>query len=145
MTYKLFSTAANFRALRELCGITQQHAADAMEVQIRTVKRWEKGETPVPDDALEWLRQCAVEHTLGVRTELGEIMAMAEPGEAICLTYYRTQEQADLEAEIQGCEAGPYQFVNAVRRSVGERLTDMGYLVSYKYPDEERSEVKRVD
>ena len=28
---------------------------------------------------------------------------------------------------------------------VGERLTDMGYLVSFKYPDEERREVKRVD
>lgn len=145
MAYKLFNTAANFRALRELCGITQQHAADAMNVQIRTVKRWEKGETPVPDDALAWMRECAVEHTLGVRTELGEIMAKAEPGEAICLTYYRTQEQADIDAEMQGCDAGPYQFVNAVRRSVGERLTDMGYLVSFKYPDEERREVRLVD
>ena len=64
---------------------------------------------------------------------------------AVRLTYYRTQEQADMDAEVMGCEAGPYQFVNAVRRSVGERLTDMGYLVSFKYPDEERSEVKRVD
>lgn len=27
----------------------------------------------------------------------------------------------------------------------GERLTDMGYLVSFKYPDDERVEVKRVD
>lgn len=140
----LFNTSANFRALREICGVTQQQVADAMGVQIRTVKRWEKGETPLPDDALAWMRECATEHTLGVRTELGEIMAKAEPGEAICLTYYRTQEQADLEAEIRGVEAGPYQFINAVYRSVGERLTDMGYLVSFKYPDEERVEVKRV-
>ena len=139
----LFNTSANFRALREICGVTQQQVADAMGVQIRTVKRWEKGETPLPDDALAWMRECATEHTLGVRTELGEIMAEAEPGEAICLTYYRTQEQADMDAELQGVEAGPYQFINAVYRSVGERLTDMGYLVSFKYPDEERVEVKR--
>lgn len=143
MAYKLFNTAANFRAMREMCGITQQQVAEVMEVQIRTVKRWEKGETPVPEDALEWMRECATEHTLGVRTELGGFMADAEPGEAVCLTYYRTQEQADMDAEVMGCEAGPYQFVNAVRRSVGERLTDMGYLVSFKYPDEERVEVKR--
>ena len=139
----LFNTAANFRALREICGVTQQQAADAMGVRVMTVKRWEKGETPLPDDALAWMRECATEHTLGVRTELGEIMAKAEPGEAICLTYYRTQEQAGLEAELRGAEAGPYQFINAVYRSVGERLTDMGYLVSFKYPDEERVEVKR--
>lgn len=144
MEYKIFNTAANFRALREICGVTQQQVADAMGVRVMTVKRWEKGETPVPDDALAWMRECAVEHTLGVRTELGEIMADAEPGEAVCLTYYRTQEQADMDAEVMGCDAGPYQFVNAVRRSVGERLTDMGYLVSFKYPDEERKEVKRL-
>ena len=141
--HKLFNTAANFRALREICGVSQQQVADAMDVRVMTVKRWEKGETPVPDDALEWMRECAAEHTLGVRTELGGLMADAEPGEAVCLTYYRTQEQADMDAEVMGCEAGPYQFVNAVRRSVGERLPDMGYLVSFKYPDEERVEVKR--
>ena len=145
MGSKLFNTAANFRVMREICGITQQQAADAMGVRILTVKRWEKGETPLPDRALAWMRECAVEHTLGVRTELGEIMAKAGPGEAICLTYYRTQEQADMDAELHGAEAGPYQFINAVYRSVGERLTDMGYLVSFKYPDEERREVKRAD
>lgn len=145
MAYKLFSTAANFRALRELCGITQQHAADAMEVQIRTVKRWEKGETPVPDDALEWLRQCAVEHTQAVRDEVARMAACAEPPAALCLTYYRTQSQVDAEAEMWGGESLPVGFVNAIYRSVGERLTEMGYLVSYKYPDEERSEVKRVE
>lgn len=141
---KLFNTAANFRAMREICGVTQQQVADVLGVQIRTVKRWEKGEAPAPDDALAWLRECAVEHTLGVRTEVGEIMASAEQGEAICLTYYRTQGQADMDAELSGEKAGPYQFVNAVRRSVGERLTDMGYLVSFRYPDEERAEVKRL-
>lgn len=143
MAYKLFNTAANFRAMREMCGITQQQVAEVMEVQIRTVKRWEKGETPVPDDALEWMRECAVEHTLGVRSEVARLTDGVPVGTALCLTYYRTQEQADLEAEIQGENAGPYQFVNAVYRSVGERLTDMGYLVSFKYPDEERVEVKR--
>lgn len=140
----LFNTAANFRALREVCGVSQQQVADAMDVRSITVKRWEKGETPVPDDALAWMRACAGEHTLGVRTEVGEIIAAAEPGEAVCLTYYRTQQQADMDAEVTGCEAGPFQFVNAVRRSVGERLIDMGYLVSFRYPDEERVEVKRA-
>lgn len=33
MAYKLFNTAANFRALRGLCGITQQHVADALDAR----------------------------------------------------------------------------------------------------------------
>ncbi len=144
MGYRLFNTAANFRALRELCGITQQQAADAMNVQIRTVKRWEKGETPVPDDALAWLRRCAVDHTKSVRDEISRMAEGVRPGEVLCLPYYRTQDQVDAEAEMWGIEALPFGFVNAIYRSVAERLTDMGYLVSFKYPDEERSEVKRV-
>ena len=142
-TMQLFNTAANFRAMREICGVTQQQVADALGVRVLAVKRWEKGERPIPDDALEWMRSAAVEHTDGVRTEAGEVMANAEPGEAVCLEYYRTQEQCDMAAELAGTEAGPYQFVNAVRRSAAERLVDMGYLVSFAYPDEERTEIRR--
>lgn len=142
-TMRLFNTAANFRAMREICGVTQQQVADAMDVRVLTVKRWEKSEAAVPEDALEWMRSAAVEHTDGVRTEVGEVMASAEPGESVCLEYYRTQEQCDMAAALTGSDAGPYQFVNAVRRSAAERLVDMGYLVSFAYPDEERVEVRR--
>ena len=135
MEYELFNTAANFRALRELCGVTQQQVADAMGVQIRTVKRWEKGVTPVPDDALAWLRERVIGHTQSVRSEVARMALCAEPPAALCLTYYRTQEQTDAEAELWGGESLPIGFVNAIYGSVGERLTDMGYLVSFKYPD----------
>lgn len=135
MEYELFNTAANFRALRELCGVTQQQVADAMGVQIRTVKRWEKGVTPVPDDALAWLRERVIGHTQSVRSEVARMASCAEPPAALCLTYYRTQEQTDAEAELWGGESLPIGFVNAIYGLVGERLTDMGYLVSFKYPD----------
>lgn len=140
---QLFNTAANFRALREICGVTQQQVADVLGVSVLTVKKWEKGVNRVPGDALSFIREAAAEHTRAVRTEVAEAASSAQPGSALCLTYYRTQEQADLEAGLAGGTAGPYQFLNAVRRSVGERLIDMGYLVSFKYPDEERIEAKR--
>lgn len=141
---QLFNTAANYRALREICGVTQQQVADVLGVSVLTVKKWEKGVNRVPDDALAFIREAAAEHTQAVRAEVAEAASSAQPGSALCLTYYRTQEQADLEAELAGETAGPYQFLNAVRRSVGERLIDMGYLVSFKYPDEERLEAKRL-
>lgn len=130
------NTTANFRALRELCGITQQQAADACGVRVLTVKRWERGDAPVPDDAMAWLMECVAEHDRGVADELGEIMANIPEGAEICLTYYRTQEQADLAAYPEA--AGPFGFLNAVYRSVAERLVAMGYKVSFSYPDEER-------
>lgn len=129
-------TTANFRALRELCGITQQQAADACGVRVLTVKRWERGDAPVPDDAMAWLMECVAEHDRGVANELGEIMANLPEGAEVCLTYYRTQEQADAEAYHE--QAGPHGFLNAVTRSTAEHLVAMGYRVSFSYPDEER-------
>lgn len=129
-------TTANFRALRELCGVTQQHAADALGVRALTVKRWEKGETPIPGDAMEWLMGCVEEHDAGVVENLGRLLAALPADGEACLTYYRTQDQADSEAHPE--QAGPYGFLNAVTRSTAERLVAMGYRVSFSYPDEER-------
>ena len=127
-------TTANFRALRELCGITQQQAADDLGVRVRTVKRWESGEVPAPDDAVRYIADAAADHTRAVRERVGEIAARADPGaDEVCLQYYRTQAQADLAGDTD-----PYQFSNAVTRSIAERLEAMGYRVSFSYPDEER-------
>lgn len=129
-------TTANFRALREMCGVTQQQAADALGVRVLTVKRWEKGETPIPDDAMGWLMECVAEHDAGVSESLGRILAALPAGGEVCMTYYRTQEQADAEAYPE--QAGPYGFLNSITRSTAERLVAMGHRVSFSYPDEER-------
>lgn len=128
-------TTANFRALREICGVTQQQAADELGVRALTVKRWEKGEPRVPDDAMKWLIELVAEHDERVEENVGRMMASKQTGE-ICMVYYRTQEQADVEAYPE--QAEPYGFLNAVTRSTAERLMAMGYSVSFSYPDEER-------
>lgn len=129
-------TTANFRALREMCGVTQQQAADALGVRALTVKRWEKGYTSIPGDAMAWLMGCVEEHDAGVAENLGRILAALPAGGEASMPYYRTQEQADAEAYPE--QAGPHGFLNAVTRSTAERLMAMGYRVSFSYPDEER-------
>lgn len=129
-------TTANFRALRELCGVTQQQAADALGMRALTVKRWEKGDTPIPGDAMAWLMGCVEEHDAGVAENLGRILAALPAGGDVSMTYYRTQEQADADAYPE--QAGPYGFLNSITRSTAERLVAMGYRVSFSYPDEER-------
>ena len=138
---KTVMSAADFRALREVCGVTQQQVAEAMGVRVRAVKRWESGEVKLPQDAIGWMRRAACAHTEDVRVEVEESVREVPDGAAVCLPYYRTQEQVDLAAEAQGVEPGPYQYINAVYRSVGERLIGLGYKVSFRYPDEERPPV----
>ena len=127
--------AARFRAIRETCGVSQAQVARAMGVREITVRRWESGRTPVPPDAGEWLLEAAEEHQRGV-DEAVERIAGLPKGSTVAMTYYRSQEQADIEAGPG--EAGPYAFLNAITRSAAERLAQMGYSIDYAYPDEER-------
>lgn len=129
-------TTANAKAIRELCGVTQQAMADALGVRTMTVKRWEKGEPPIPDDALAWLMEAASEHDRGVEEAVSSVLASAGAGDEVCMTYYRSQEQADAAALPE--KATDYRFANAVTRSAAERLKAYGYRVSFTYPGEER-------
>lgn len=130
-------TTASFRALREMCGVTQQQVADRLGVRVVTIKRWERGDSPVPEDAMALIMSAMAEHDAGVADDLARILASAEPGAEICMPYYRSQAQADLDCD-PGETAGPYNFLNAITRSTAERLVAMGYRVSFSYPDEER-------
>lgn len=44
-------TSAEFRTLTESLGLTAEAAARLLGVQPRTIRRWQAGEWPVPDDA----------------------------------------------------------------------------------------------
>ncbi len=136
-------SAANVRAMREICGITQQQMADALGVRALAVKRWESGEREAPQDALDWLSEALREHDAAVAELVGGVVAQVPSGVECVLDYYRTQEQA--EAVANGGECAPHQFLDAVARSAAERLTFLGYRVSFAYPDEERRYHYEVD
>lgn len=128
--------AASFKAYREICGITQQQAADSCCVALITIKKWEKGERSVPDDAASWIVDRYGEH-LALVDDIVSRSADLPEGSRVAVSYYRNQEQADIERPDAG-ERLPYQFCNAASRSAAEVLADMGMVVSFAYPDEER-------
>lgn len=123
-------TPAGFKALREICGITQQQAADALDVRVLTVKRWESGYTRIPADALEWIVAAAQDHDDAVAETVAKVREEIEPGGLVILPYYRTQEQLDAALD----DAAPYQFANAVSRAAGEMLKGE-YTVTFAYPE----------
>lgn len=128
------SKKAWMRAAREICGITHSDLACEADVSERTVRRWEKpGEYEPPQDVVEWLTMALEDHRKAVNKSVEEITSKAKPGSRILLNWYRDQEQRDYE----GGTDSPYTFDNAITRSIAEKLVDMGYIVEFKFPDEE--------
>lgn len=124
-------TKADFRALRELLGLTQQDVADAAGVNVSTAKRWEKpGYFTPPDDVWAWLEDCERLH--GEVVDAAVSAAVARGRGPVQITYYRSQEQYD----AAGSDDGPYGVANANARMVASRLRALGYEVDFAYPDD---------
>ena len=124
---------ANFRAIREMCGLSQQDVANAADVRVLSVKRWENPSHPAepPDDVWKWLRACLA--TQADTVDAAVSAAMANPGAGVQVTYYRSQEQYDL----LGRDPGPYGMANANTRLAAHRIMALGRDVSFSYPDDD--------
>lgn len=129
---------ADFRALREQTGYSQQALADALDVNIRTVKRWEhEADASVPPaDAWELLeagldvqRQMA---TYAVSVAREQEAALGAKPEAIQLTYYRDQAMFDR----YGRDEGYFGIANANSRAAASELICEGFMVELRYPTE---------
>lgn len=136
---KTVRTKAALKALRETVGMMQRDLAEELDVDVRSVKRWESPATEgyhAPDDAwlvLENARETQrqqVAYALKVVREQEE--AQGHAPSAIALTYYRDQEQYD----ACGRDSGPYGVANANARAVADALEREGYQVEWHYPDE---------
>ena len=131
------SNKAQFRALREACGISQAVAAEELDVDIRTVKRWEgpNARWIVPDDAMAYVVDAHDEHMRAVSVSVDaarKSLDQAPEGAVreVRLTYYRTQEEYD----ACGRDVGYFGIVNARSRAIGEQLEADGVQVRYAFP-----------
>lgn len=129
-----------FKALRERVGMTQQDVADALDVRVRSVKRWEHESMPeyyAPDKAYELL-ESALETQ---RAAVAQCISVAEEQEreqgsdssVVRITYYRDQAMCDQYGRDEGC----FGMVNANARAVAQALERLGYTVEFRYPTED--------
>ena len=136
---KTVRNKAALKALRETVGMMQRDLAEELDVDVRSVKRWESPATEgyhapadawyVLENARETQRQ-QVAYALKVVREQADDLGQAPS--AVALTYYRDQEQYD----ACGRDSGPYGVANANARAVADALEREGYQVEWRYPDE---------
>ena len=129
-------TKADFKALRDALGLSQQDVADACEVRLTTVKRWERPGFPEPpEDAWEYLGSESERHDDMVESSIGKVHDLVDEygtSFVVSMTYYRDQPQYD----ALGRDPGTFTFANSVAREVALRLADEGIEVEFRYPDD---------
>lgn len=130
---------ADFKARREQLGLTQQDVAQALTVNVKTVKNWENPRQTryrISDAAWEYLDRAADMQAQQVAYARSVIEAQSEAlaGNTVVvpITYYRDQATYDRF----GREAGPFGQANANARAIAGELERMGIQVEFRYPND---------
>lgn len=137
-------TKANFRALREIVGMSQQDMASAMRCGLRSVKRWEDPNAPywAPDPA--W---AILEERYAIQQQMCDYaVAQCERVEeehgrapkSVPVVYYRDQREYD----EHGRDAGLVTVANANARAVFAELVAEGYDAQFVYPVPETEDTR---
>lgn len=130
-------TKADFRAMRERLGLTQQNIADMAGVTVLSVKKWEKlSGNPIPLDVQYLLLSLEERFESGVDAMLADFpSAVGDRGgdsATVEIIYFRSQE----DYNKSGRDEGPYGYVNAMSREIARSLEERGVPVRFIYPEE---------
>lgn len=128
-------TKANFRAAREIVGLSQADLAELVGVSTQAVKRWEHPDGPQPPaDAWELLMAWLRLHREAVDAMADVVDGARMEGHGrVTLPYYRSQAEYD----AMGRDPGPFGVVNARARALWSILDEPGVLdVEFIAPDE---------
>lgn len=129
--------APTLRATREMVGMSVRRLAQLADVQERTIKRWESGTTPVPDDVAQIVSDAKARQDEVVTFALAQYEALYDqlPDDAdfaVELRYWVT-ERDYLERSTDAALGvdGDWLMANATTRRVAAVLEDEGIAVTY--------------
>lgn len=130
---------ADFKARRERLGLSQQDVADALGINIKTVKNWENPKQPryrISDAAWRYLDSALdaqAQQVAYARSVVeSQIEALGGDPVVVPITYYRDQAAYDRF----GRDSGPFGQANANARAIACELERMGIQVEFRYPDD---------
>lgn len=128
-------TKANFRSIREACGMTQSDVSGEIGATLSRIRSWENPSCGVlpPDDAWAWLLMAHDAMVTDARETVEQIMATRN-GQTVALPYYRTQADLDAVQLAQGIDE-PVGYHNARTRMVAQMLAANGMPYEFVYPE----------
>lgn len=119
-------TKADYRARREMVGLTQGDVAEALGVTAISAQRWEREGFPDPPadawNLIGW-------HEALQSDAVADVVDGAVEGKAVELVYFRTAEEA---ASLGLTE--PIGVLNANAREAARVLDALGFEVRFRYP-----------
>lgn len=121
----------HFRALREMSGMTQNTLAELMHVDVRSVRRWEKGINPLPQEALDIIADALERQSWCIETALDKVEELvSECGKphAIRLPYWSAETWSAAHPEER---KNAWHEANANIRIVARELMSAGYQVEF--------------
>ena len=129
-------SVAEFRAKRELCGLSLYDVAEELGVALNTVKRWENPNYFPPSPAAwRYVDRQYDKHCDQVEEALRQALATAEDGEPIVVTWTRNNMRGVSDREVG--------WNNAVSKAVAESLLTLGREVTFMWSDPDAEEAQR--
>lgn len=130
-------TKANFRAIRESCGMTQSDVSGETGATVGVVRSWEDPSCGVlpPDDVWTWLLMARDALVMDARDAVGQI-TLSRTMQVVALPYYRTQGDLDAVQLAQGIDE-PVGYYNARTRMIAQMLAEREVPYEFVYPQAE--------
>ena len=129
-------SVAEFRAKRELCGLSTYDVAQELGVAVNTVKRWENPNYFPPSPAAwQYIDREYDRHCDQVEEALQSAMASAKPDEPVLVTWHRNGMRGVSDVEVG--------WNNAIAKAVAESLLTLGREVTFQWSDPSAEEAQR--
>ena len=128
--------SAEYRTLRESCGLSQPAAAGFHDVAIRTIAHWETGRNSVPAGAAEEIGRlnATLERAVLEAIDLAEDLKRLHGWpDAVALTRYRTEDA--FAASRAAREGLAHACHNALLARIQVALERIGYRVTVAWAD----------
>ena len=121
-------SVAEFRAKREMCGLSLYAVAQELGVAVNTVKRWENPNYFPPSPAAwRYIDREYADHCDTVEDALQDALATREDGKPIVVAWHRNN--------MRGVSDEQVGMHNATSRAVAESLMTLGYEVTFRWSD----------
>ena len=129
-------SVAEFRAMREMCGLSLYDVAKELGVAVNTVKRWENPNYFPPSPAAwRYIDREYDKHHDRVVAAMQDAVDSRVDGQPIVLPWHRNGMSGVSDREVG--------MSNAVSRAVAESMMTLGYDVTFRWSDPDAEDAQR--